>query len=608
MPAFFFTLLYLADVSLKVKYIMHVSKTLQALIISQDASWVHQCLEVLIQLKGITVIDTVTQHCPDHKALEDGNAAYDVILVDTEELSFENVQEATKEWMQYNPELAIVYFVESLDALQLDALFELGVQDVIDRNTLSQGQHVAQRVYYSCLRSQNRALHCGDVLLQHVKKHNEELRRLAHLDYLTQLPNRLQFDKAVKKAVAHAKRHHRLMSVLIIDVDNFKTINDTLGHAVGDLLLQGIAKRLRQVVREEDIIARTGGDEFVVIVTEMRDHHAAGRVAEKIIRSLQQTFYLNEHQVHATASIGLACYPIAGEDSKTLIEHADVALYKAKERGRNNYQYYISEESERFHHKLYLDNELRFALEREQLFLVYQPQFHLQTKEVIGVEALLRWQHPSLGLIMPNDFIPIAEETGFIIPIGRWLMKKACQQFLELSQESGHLQQLSLNLSSAQLHDEKLIEVIETVQSRVSTVDAGLCMELAETAMMTATSDAESKLLQINRLGVGIAIDDFGTGFSSLRHLKELPISALKIDKIFIQDLLSNKNDEIIVKSILALADSLQVKVIAEGIENQAQFEFLNQSACGYGQGNYLMEPLSAKRFIQWRQALAKAQ
>lgn len=321
---------------------MPATKNLQVLIISQDVPWVHQCRQVLNQISWIDTQTTVVNVFPSQQDFQHG-PAYDVILIDAEEIPAKHLQDMTKELMLYNPELAILFFVYSLEYLSMDILFELGAQDVIDRNTLSQGNHCVQRIYAAYLRACYRALHCGDVLLQRVKKHNEKLRRLAHLDYLTQLPNRLQFDKAIKKTVAHARRHRRLMAILIIDVDNFKTINDTLGHVVGDQLLRGIAKRLLKVIREEDIIARTGGDEFVVIVTEMNDYSAAGCVAEKMIRTLQPLFHLGEHDVHISVSIGLACYPIAGEDAQTLLEHADAALYRAKNCGRNHYQYYTSD-------------------------------------------------------------------------------------------------------------------------------------------------------------------------------------------------------------------------------------------------------------------------
>lgn len=429
-------------------------------------------------------------------------------------------------------------------------------------------------------------------LLKHIEKKNKLLEGIAHFDPLTDLPNRRQFHKALKREVARAHRHRDLMALLFIDLDKFKTINDTMGHDVGDELLQEVASRLQDCIRDEDLVCRIAGDEFAIIMSDIKQTYNAGKVAQKVVNQLNTPFHLNGKTLHISGSVGIACYPYAGEDYESLSKHADIAMYTAKESGRNNYQYFTKELNGAHIKRLKRETELHVAISQGHLFLEYQPIVALPTQDLIGYEALVRWQHGDETLY-PEDFIPIAEETGMIGEIGQWVFGQACKKMLEES--FGTDLTLSINLSCMQLLnldldlDTHLLKALEGYSDRLSQIQ----FEITETAMMPNIDEIKKALFDLAEKGVRFAIDDFGTGFSSLSYIKQLPISCLKIDKSFVADICTDINDKLIVKSIIDLAKNLQLGVVAEGVETLEQHEILLALGCQYAQGFYYGKPQS---------------
>ncbi|MBB72436.1 MAG: diguanylate cyclase [Legionellales bacterium] len=422
----------------------------------------------------------------------------------------------------------------------------------------------------------------------------EQLTHLALYDHLTKLPNRLLFEKTITQTIARARRHNRLMALMFLDLDHFKTINDTLGHDVGDLLLQGVAERLKECVRESDTVARLGGDEFAIILDEVDKIEDAAIIAEKILESLTPPFNLDGHEVFASTSIGIAVYPMSGDTSIALTKNADISMYRAKQQGRNNYRFFTSDMNEQSMQRLNLAHSLRRAVEQDQLYLCYQPKLNLKTGEVTGVEALLRWKHPHLGDIAPAEFIPIAEETGLILTIGEWCLQQVCQQIKTWQTDNIAINRVAVNLSSCQLVQGDLVNLVKTALSDSNLDSSCLELELTETSIMTNPTTSATILQDLHDLGVHISIDDFGTGYSSLGYLKSLPVDSLKIDQSFVHDIAEDPNDAAIVKAIIALAHSMDLTVIAEGVETEAQLQFLDDNHCDQIQGYYFSKPKAA--------------
>lgn len=419
-----------------------------------------------------------------------------------------------------------------------------------------------------------------------------QLTHMALYDHLTQLPNRVLFEKTINRALARAERHKRLVSVMFLDLDHFKTINDTLGHDIGDLLLQGVSKRLKTCVRESDTIARLGGDEFAIVLDEIDKAEDAAIVAEKIIEVLKPPFQLNSHEVFASTSIGIAVYPMSGSDSVTLTKNADIAMYRAKHQGRNNFRFFSNGMNKESVQRLNLTHGLRHALEHNELFVCYQPIFDLKQKIISGLEALLRWNHPKLGIVPPNDFLPIAEEMSLMTPIGEWVLRSACQQGKQWIDSTPGLESISVNISSSQLLQKDFLPMVERCLEETHFNANCLQLEITETSIMTNASRSAELLHEIRSLGIKIAIDDFGTGYSSLSYLKSLPVSTLKIDCSFIQDIFNDMDDATIVKTIIALGKNMNLKTIAEGVETQEQYNFLENEHCDEIQGFLFCKPL----------------
>jgi diguanylate cyclase (GGDEF)-like protein/PAS domain S-box-containing protein len=429
------------------------------------------------------------------------------------------------------------------------------------------------------------------------KKSEELIKHLAHYDALTGLPNRSLFNDLLNKELAKARRRGSLLSIMFIDLDRFKYVNETIGHSTGDLLLRDVASRLKSIMREGDIVGRLGGDEFVVLIPDLSDVQDASVIAEKIIRRLSPQYVLNGTEMYVTASIGVSIFPTTGQDKETLIKNAETAMYYAKEQGRNGYQFYNPSIDANTLKKLSLESRLRKAIERNELSLHYQPQIDLGTGRILGAEALLRWQSGDGGLIGPKQFISLAEETGLIIPIGEWALYNACKQN-KFWQEAGNpLIRVSVNVSMNQFKQKSFIKKVINVLDQTGLDPNYLELEFTENIIMQNTDFTSSVLKNLKSLGILFAIDDFGTGYSSLNYLKLLPLDRLKIDQSFVRDLIADPNDKAICKAIITMAHSLNLKVIAEGVEEAAQLEYLRLFECDEAQGFLFSKPLPAEDF-----------
>ncbi|MBV9575814.1 MAG: EAL domain-containing protein [Gammaproteobacteria bacterium] len=423
-----------------------------------------------------------------------------------------------------------------------------------------------------------------------------ELKVLSSTDTLTGTYNRFQFEKSIKEKLAAADRHGMMLAVMFIDLDHFKAVNDTFGHHIGDLLIKEAAARLKKCLRIDDFIARIGGDEFVLIIMNKDSMRVAEKVAKKILAAISQTFELEKNIIRISASIGIACYPTPDTTHETIVQNADIAMYHAKELGRNNFQFYSTELSHRYRKQISLEHELKFALERKQFLITYQPIYNLLTKKIAGMEALLRWNHDEFGIISPNVFIPIAENTGLITQIGNWALEEVCKQGAIWCAMGYTDFKLFVNLSLHQFLQENIVEVIKNILQKTHFPASFLELELTETSLISYSDHLKRKLNELNTLGLTISIDDFGTRYSSLASLRSLPIATLKIDKDFLDNIEKDVKNSIIVRALIALGTNLHLNVIAEGIENDEQVQFLLLNGCFLGQGFFLSQPLSEEQ------------
>ena len=407
----------------------------------------------------------------------------------------------------------------------------------------------------------------------------------------------MMFSQLLNQAIKSARRYKRQFAVLFIDLDRFKIINDTMGHDAGDQLLQEIAARLKQTLRAVDVVARLGGDEFIVLIDEVSDSSHVSTVAHKIITSIIKPLTIMKQECRITASIGISIYPKDAEDEQSLMKNADMAMYLAKEEGKNNYQFYSEDIQSKSLERLSIEKNLRFALERNELSLHYQAQVDFKTNVIKGVEALLRWQNPYLGSVTPTQFIPVAEESGLIIPIGKWVMRTACAQNVAWQKQGLPPVCMAVNLSLRQLTDDNLIDDIRTALNDSGMTPNLLELEITESMVMHNPVRIIAVLTKIKTLGVRLAIDDFGTGYSSLAQIKHFPIDTLKVDRSFIRNVPQDVEDKAITEAIIAMGRTLSLTVIAEGVETIEQMNFLKDRSCDEMQGFYFSKPIIPEQF-----------
>jgi diguanylate cyclase (GGDEF)-like protein len=422
----------------------------------------------------------------------------------------------------------------------------------------------------------------------------QALRHLATHDALTGLHNRASLQQQMALAITRSVRHRKRMAVLFVDLDRFKHINDTLGHGAGDTIIQVAARRLAATLREGDTVVRFGGDEFVLVLEDLAEASDAAVVAGKVLACCAEPFVIDGRELHLSASVGVSVYPEDGSDGETLLKNADTAMYRAKDKGRGGYQYYAAQMNAMGTERLMLESGLRRAIERDELMLFYQPKLDLRTQLITGVEALMRWRHPVLGMVSPAQFIPIAEETGLIEAMGRWALERACRDAQSWVRDGLPPLRMSVNLSVRQLGSPTLIDDIGAVLARTGLEPERLELEITESAMMRNPEQAAALLAQIRDIGVGLAIDDFGTGYSSLSYLKRFPLSVVKIDRSFVKDLPQDRDAQALASGILALAHGLRMKVVAEGVETGEQLAWLRQHGCDEIQGFLLCKPIPA--------------
>jgi diguanylate cyclase (GGDEF)-like protein len=431
-------------------------------------------------------------------------------------------------------------------------------------------------------------------LEQLLEERTAEVDRLAYYDTITQLPNRALFEDRLAQAVAIAKSSDQTLGVLFISLDQFKKVNDTLGHGPGDSMLREFAQRLQSCISESDTVARFGNDEFAVLRTQIESTKDVIETIGSLSQLLKFSFDINGQEVFGTASVGVSLFPLDGNDGQTLLKNAGAALYKAKKSGGANYQFYTADMHELAARRLALETSLRRAIQNKEFLIHYQPKVSVDSLTITGVEALVRWQHPQLGLISPAEFIPLAEDTGLIVPIGEWVLREACLQNKAWQNQGYAPISMGVNISARQLGDQDLAQTVIRILDETDLAPEYLELELTESSIMQS-AEAADVLSRVKAMGVNIAIDDFGTGFSSLASLKRLPIDALKVDKSFVRDVTADHDDAALVMAIITLAHNLRLKVIAEGVETEEQLRFLYLQHCEEFQGSLFSKPLPAK-------------
>jgi len=421
----------------------------------------------------------------------------------------------------------------------------------------------------------------------------EKYEQLAFYDQLTGLPNRSLLRDRLEQYLAEAKRFKHLMGVIFLDLDHFKYINDSLGHAAGDALLQMAAQRMQHCMRNNDTVARFAGDEFVIILSGFRDLQNLPHIAQKLLQTLAEPYQLEDREVLSSASLGIAIYPQDGTNAEQLMRCADTAMYAAKEANGNTYRLFSREMERKLTLRLEMETSLRKALHQEEFFLLYQPQFDMRSRRLVGIEALVRWNHPEQGLLTPDRFIDLAEETGLITPLGNWILNEACRHWQHWQQACDRPLRLAVNLTSRQFKSDSLVADIRNVLARTGLAPQFLELEITEGILMQNAATAKKVLRQLKDLGVQLSIDDFGTGYFSLSYLQDLPIDRLKIDPSFVQGGPGDNNHASIVTTIIDLARNMDLQLIAEGVESADQIDFLLHKGCHIGQGYYFSEPLT---------------
>jgi len=427
----------------------------------------------------------------------------------------------------------------------------------------------------------------------------EKIRQLAHIDTLTGLSNRSHFRQRLNEALARTRRNEKLLALLFLDLDNFKRINDSLGHDVGDELLKSVADRLKQQIRETDSVSRLGGDEFTVILENINHVNNVIAIAQKLVHAVSQPFIVGPHHLHVSVSIGITLYPLDDSESDLLIKNADMAMYHAKELGRNGFQFYSAELTSRVNEHMRLEGELRLALERDEFVLHYQPVIDLETGLIKSAEALLRWQHPERGLVAPNEFIPVLEESGLIMPVTEWVLNKSIEQIRAATPKGIPAPGLAVNITAGCFHGNGITKCTGNVLAGFDGDPGGLILEITESVLMQDTQHVSALMGNLKDLGISIALDDFGTGQSSLSHLRKFPIDIVKIDRAFVREIPGNTNDIAMVTAIIAMSHGMGKTVVAEGVETEAQLEFLRGLGCDSIQGFLYCRPMPIEQLAK---------
>ena len=482
-----------------------------------------------------------------------------------------------------------------LDDEALEKVMAFGACAPFEKNLVKQDGTQVPVLFGAALHEEEIA--CFVVDLSQNKQTQEQLNHLAYHDALTDLPNQVLFKDRLKQAIALSRRNDHLQAVLLLNLDRFKTINDSLGYTAGDRLLQSVAQRLTSCVRESDTVARFGGDEFAILLTQIPRAQDAANVARAIKQALDQAFLFEDQEIFVSTSIGISCYPQDGRDTAGLLKTAGAALDRAKVQGGNVFQFYTAGGTTRALKQLVLESNLRPGLERAEFVVQYQPQVDVRGFQLVGMEALVRWHHPSLGLLYPSEFVPLAEESGLIISLGDWVMRTACLQN-KLWQDAGLTPlTLSVNFSARQFQQASFIEDVARILKDTNLDPRWLELELTESSIMKDPEEAIEKLHELKLMGIKVAIDDFGTGYSSLNYLKRFPIDTLKIDKTFVSDVCRDPHDTAIVRAIIDLGHALDLTVIAEGVETKEQLQYLSALECDVVQGFLFSKALSASAF-----------
>ena len=480
-------------------------------------------------------------------------------------------------------EESIQYSLENLSPW----LYEMPICTVASERKWIRGHSLPKR-------EKNGATHWSGVLVDVTQQKQNETRviEMATRDLLTGLPNRYLIQDRIMQALARDQRTQQQAAVLFIDLDHFKVINDTLGHSVGDLLLKDVAMRLTAIMRTEDTVARQGGDEFIVLLPNIAAIQDAETVAQKILEALGQPYYINGNEMHIGGSIGIALYPGDGDNVDMLLKNSDIAMYHAKDNGCNSYRFFNPEMNRLMAEKHALSVELHHAVERGELLLYFQPIVKMPNRHIVALEVLLRWRHPQHGMIAPLKFIPIAEETGLIVPIGEWVLRQSCLQIKSWQDQGYHVPKLAINVSARQFKKKMLAHDFMNILQETGIPADRLVLEITESLLIENIEETNETLRHLSSVGFEVSIDDFGIGYSSLSYLKRYPINTLKIDRSFVRDITIDLDDAAISVAIIALAHSLAIKVIAEGIETKPQLDFLMKQDCDYYQGYYFNHPL----------------
>ncbi|MGA2551175.1 MAG: EAL domain-containing protein [Burkholderiaceae bacterium] len=427
----------------------------------------------------------------------------------------------------------------------------------------------------------------------------QKMSHLAQHDFLTDLPNRLLLNDRIAHSIGIAQRHGRKLAVLFVDLDHFKNINDSLGHSIGDRLLQAVSQRLVLAVRASDTVSRQGGDEFVLLLPEIEHPEDAASIAESMRASVMLPYSIAGYDLHVSSSTGISVYPEDGHDSETLLKNADTAMYAAKSCGRNNYQFFRQDMNARAVERQAIEGSLRRALERHEFVLNYQPKVNLETGLITGAEALVRWHHPDRGLVFPKSFIPIAEDSGLIVPIGKWILREACRQASAWDRAGLVFDQVGVNISAAEFRSKGFLGLVCEILEETGLDPRHLELELTESSLIRDVESTLSVLQSLSAMGVRLAVDDFGTGYSSLSYLNHFPIDTLKIDQSFVRDVTDNESNATIVSTVIAMGRNLHQRIVAEGVETGRQLEFLRSEHCGEGQGYLFSQPVPASAFTK---------